>query len=167
MQRQLKQTEDNLIPVLRTMRPITQHLPSGAMDHIYTRTANWGSRDKRRKWRSLDQTQCACTPAGRKAAAIHHARGHPSLEPLDVKQPLRDLQQPPAPKGTSWCQSFYYIPSHRRDTQYTGHKCQQGRSHHAYLTVSAVLRELRVLRVMVLLQSDNVAMKLNVVYIKL
>lgn len=145
MQRQLKQTEDNLIPVLRTMSPITQYPPCSAMDHIYTRTANWGSRDKRRKWRSLDQTQRV--HACREESSSYTSCQRPSIT-LAARFEAATLRfaATSSPEGMSWCQSFYYVPYHRQDTRYTGHNCQQGRSHPAYLTVSAVLRELILLR---------------------
>ena len=61
-----------------------------------------------RKRRSLDKTQ-PMWAFGNKAAAIHHARGNPSPRPLDLRQPLSDLPQPPALKGQVGDRATLYL----------------------------------------------------------
>lgn len=113
VQRPLEQTWENLIFIPRTMR----HHPSppamsyhGSYLHPDSRSRLRGQDWMHRKQRSLNQTQ-AMQACGKKAAAIHHARGNPSPRPLDLRQPLWDLLQPPAPWGTSWWQSLQQIHS--------------------------------------------------------
>lgn len=90
VQRQLEQTEENLIFIPRTMRLITQRLPCSTMDHIYTQTAEevWGTRwDAKASGGHLTKDNLY-GPVGRKPRGINHAKGNPSPKPLNLRHPL-------------------------------------------------------------------------------